>query len=41
MIPLNMEVLDVFFQRASQGVLAEQNNLDRHSSFTDLTQRSE
>jgi hypothetical protein len=40
MIALSMVMLDVFAQCAPQGALAERITLDRHSSFTHLTQRS-
>ena len=40
MIALSMVMLDVFAQGAPQGALAERITLDKHSSFTDLTQRS-
>jgi hypothetical protein len=39
-IPLSMEMFDIFAQRPPQGTLAEEVTLDKHSSFTDLTQRS-
>jgi hypothetical protein len=40
MIALSMVMLDVFAQGAPQGALAKRITLDKHSSFTDLTQRS-
>jgi hypothetical protein len=39
-VPLSMEMFDVFAQRPPQGALAEEITLDKHSSLTDLTQRS-
>jgi hypothetical protein len=36
MVPLGMEMVDVFAQRPAQRALAEQDHLDRHSSLTDL-----
>ena len=40
MIPLGMEMLDIFAQGSPQGALAKEDHLDKHCSFTDLTQRS-
>jgi hypothetical protein len=39
MIPLSMEIFEIFAEGALQGALTDENHLDRHSSFTDLTQR--
>jgi hypothetical protein len=33
-------MLDIVAQRSPQGALAEEDYLDKHSSLTDLTQRS-
>jgi hypothetical protein len=41
MISLSMIMSNVFPHRLPQGSFTKQNDLDRHSSFTDLTQRSE
>jgi hypothetical protein len=38
MIPLGMEMFDILAQGSPQG--ARRITLDKHSSFTDLTQRS-
>ena len=38
-IALGMEMFDIFAESAPQGALTEENQ-DKHSSFTDLTQRS-
>ena len=39
-IPLSVKMFDIFAQSPPQGALTEENHLARHSSFTDLTQRS-
>ena len=40
MIPLGMEMFDIFAESAPQGALTEENHLGQALSFTDLTQRS-
>jgi hypothetical protein len=40
MIPLGVEMPDILAQGSPQGALAKEDHLDKHSSFTDLTQRS-
>jgi hypothetical protein len=40
MIALGMIIFDEFVQRPPQGALAQRITLDRHSSFTERTQRS-
>ena len=40
MISLGMEMVDILTQSSPQGALAGRITLDKHSSFTDLTQRS-
>ncbi len=39
-IPLDMEMFDIFVQRRRRERSPNRTTLDRHSSFTDLTQRS-
>ena len=39
-IALSVKMFDVFAQGPPQGALTEETTLHRHSSFTDLTQRS-
>jgi hypothetical protein len=40
MIPLGMEMFDILAQGSPQGARQKRITLDKHSSFTDLTQRS-
>ena len=40
MIPLSMVMRNIFAQRPPQRALTKENEFDKHSSFTDLTQRS-
>ena len=41
MIPLSMVMLDILAQRPPQRALSKEDHFDKHSSFTDLTHRSE
>jgi hypothetical protein len=40
LVPLSMEMVDIVAQCPPQRALAEEDCLDKHSSLTDLTQRS-
>jgi hypothetical protein len=40
MIPLGMVMRNILTQRPPQGALNKRMIFDKHSSFTDLTQRS-
>jgi hypothetical protein len=39
-IPLGMIMFNVFVQRPAQGALTKETTWDKHSSFTERTQRS-